>query len=102
MTPGRKRVRFWLILLVALLVAGGAAAGTYRLRRVQADVSFPVAQARHGDFLVIVRCRGELQPPRSVGVHTPTGPTLRTAWMAPSGENVQQDDPIIRFDSSSS
>jgi hypothetical protein len=29
-------------------------------------------------------------------------PNLRIAWMAPSGENVQQGDPIIRFDSSSS
>ncbi|MGA2197396.1 MAG: membrane-fusion-like protein, partial [Bryobacteraceae bacterium] len=65
MTPGRNRVRFSLTLLVVLLVVGGSAAGIYRLRKVQADVSFPVAQARHGDFLVIVRCRGELKAARS-------------------------------------
>src|ERR1039457_6746934 len=102
MTPGRKRVRSWLALLASLLVVGGAAAGIYRLRKVQADVSFPVAQARHGDFLVIVRCRGELKAARSVEIYTPMVPNLRIAWMAPSGENVQQGDPIIRFDSSSS
>ena len=102
MTPGRKRVRFWLTLLVVLLVVGGAAAGIYRLRNVQAGVSFPVAQAKHGDFLVIVRCRGELKSARSVEIYTPMVPNLRIAWMAPSGENVQQGDPIIRFDSSSS
>ena len=102
MSAGRKRVRFWLTSLVALLVVGGAAAGLYRLRKVQADVSFPVAQAKHGDFLVIVRCRGELKAARSVEIYTPMVPNLRIAWMAPSGENVQQGDPIIRFDSSSS
>ena len=102
MTPGRKRVRFWLTLLVALLLVGGAAAGLYRLRKVQARVSFPVAQAKHGDFLVIVRCRGELKSARSVEIYTPMVPNLRIAWLAPSGENVQQGDPIIRFDSSSS
>jgi hypothetical protein len=102
MSPSRKRVRFWLIVLLSLLVIAGAAAGIYRLRKVQADVSFPVAQAKHGDFLVIVRCRGELKAARSVEIYTPLVPNLRIAWMAPSGENVQQDEPVIRFDSSSS
>jgi hypothetical protein len=102
MSPGGKRIRFWLTLLVAFLIAGGAAAGFYRLLKVQANVSFPMAQVRHGEFLVIVRCRGELKAARSIEVYTPMVPNLRIAWMAPSGENVQLGDPIIRFDSSSS
>ncbi len=102
MSPSLKRVRFWLTLSLSLLVVASAAAGIYRLRKVHADVSFPVAQAKHGDFLVIVRCRGELKAARSIEIYTPMVPNLRIAWMAPSGENVQQGDPIIRFDSSSS
>jgi multidrug efflux pump subunit AcrA (membrane-fusion protein) len=102
MSEGRKQVRFWGTLLVALLLIGGAAAGINRLRKVQASATFPVARARQGDFMVIVRCRGELRPRRSVQIYAPKVPSLRIAWMAPSGQNVNQDAPIIRFDSSSS
>lgn len=72
------------------------------MRQVQASVSLPVASARKGDFLVIVRCRGELRASRSVQIYAPVVPSLRIAWMAPSGEPVKQGDPVIRFDSSAS
>ena len=102
MSQRGQRVRFWVVFLLALAVIGGAAAGVNRLRKVQASATFPVARARQGDFLVIVRCRGELRPRRSVQIYAPKVPSLRIAWLAPSGQSVNQGDPIIRFDSSSS
>jgi HlyD family secretion protein len=101
MSARTRRIRFWVILLVVLGTLGGASAGVYRLRQAQASVTFPVAPARSGDFLVIVRCRGELKANHSVGVYTPIVPNLRIAWLAPAGETAKQGEPIIRFDSSS-
>ena len=101
MSARTRRIRFWGMLLFVLLLLGGASAGVYRLRQAQAGETFPVAPARQGDFLVIVRCRGELKADRSVGVYAPVVPNLRIAWLAPAGETAKQGDPIIRFDSSS-
>ncbi len=101
MSVRRRRVRFWAAVAGVLVALGGAAAGVYRLRQVQASVSLPVAPARHGDFLVIIRCRGELKAARSVQISAPIVPNLRIAWLSPPGERVQAGDPIIRFDSSS-
>jgi multidrug efflux pump subunit AcrA (membrane-fusion protein) len=102
MSKRTQRIRFWITLLLALAVIGGAAAGVNRLRKVQASATFPVARAHQSDFLVIVRCRGELRPRRSVQIYAPKVPSLRIAWLAPSGQGVKEGDPIIRFDSSSS
>jgi HlyD family secretion protein len=101
MSARTRRIRFWGMLLFVLLLLGGASAGVYRLRQAQAGETYPVAPARRGDFLVIVRCRGELKADRSVGVYAPVVPNLRIAWLAPAGETAKQGDPIIRFDSSS-
>jgi multidrug efflux pump subunit AcrA (membrane-fusion protein) len=84
-----------------LLALGGGAAGVNQLRQVQAGVTLPVAPARQGDFLVIIRCRGELKAARSVEISAPMVPNLRIAWLSPPGEVVQAGNPIIRFDSSS-
>jgi HlyD family secretion protein len=100
MKSNSKRLRSWLIFLVFLLVIGGASAGIYRLRQVQAKVSFPVAPIHKGDFLVIIRSRGELKAARSRSVYAPIVPQLRIAWLAPSGTVIHQGDPMIRFDSS--
>jgi len=101
MSARGRRVRFWAAVAGVLLALGGAAAGVYHLRQVQASVTLPVAPARQGDFLVIIRCRGELKAARSVQISTPIVPNLRIAWLSPPGEAVQAGDPIIRFDSSS-
>jgi HlyD family secretion protein len=100
MSSPRKRLRSWLIFLVVLLIVGGASAGIYRLRQVQAKVSFPVAPVHKGDFLVIIRSRGELKAARSRSVYAPIVPQLRIAWLAPSGTIIHEGDPMIRFDSS--
>lgn len=98
--PGRKRVRFWLTFLAVLLVAAGAAASVYRMRRVQAADDIPATQVKQGEFLVIVRCRGALDARHSSQFYTPIVPGLRIAWMAPGGETIHEGDTIIRFDSS--
>ena len=102
MSARGKRVRFWITLLAVLAVIGAGAAGIYRLRQVHASVSLPVAPARKGDFQVIIRSRGEIRATRSVGIYSPIVPSLRIAWLAPSGENISQGDLVVRFDSSAS
>jgi multidrug efflux pump subunit AcrA (membrane-fusion protein) len=60
-----------------------------------------VATARKGEFVVIVRSRGDVKAARSVPIYAPIVPNLTIAWMAPEGEEVKEGSPIVRFDSSS-
>ncbi len=101
MSARSRRIRFWGMLLLVLLAMGGASAGGYRFRQIQSAVILPVAPARQGDFLVIIRCRGEVKAGRSVQVYTPMVPNLRIAWMSPPGEKVEKGSAIVKFDSSS-
>jgi len=96
-----RRIRFWLLTLLFLAALGAASARVYRWRQAQTAVDLPVAPVRQGEFLVNIRCRGELKSERSVMVYTPLVPNLRISWMVASGDIVQAGDPIIRFDSSS-
>lgn len=102
MSAVRKRILHWaaLVILLATLLAG--AAGLYRMRKVEASGKLAAAPARQGDFLVIVRCRGELRARRSVQVNAPVNvPSLRIVWLAAPSSPVKQGDPVIRFDPSS-
>ena len=77
--------------LVSYLLLGalaGSAFGVYRLRQGDATVNLPVAPARKGDFLAIIRCRGDLKAGRSAQVYTPVVPNLRISWMANAGEEA--------------
>ena len=96
-----RRLRFWVGLVLALGAAGGAGFAVYRYRQAGAGAELPVAPARKGEFLVIIRCRGDLKAGRSAQIYTPIVPNLRISWMAPAGEPVAAGDPLIRFDSSS-
>jgi len=101
MKPPRK-ARFWAGTAITVAVVAGAAAGVYRLRKVQAAETLPTAPARQGDFSVIVRCRGELKASRSVQITAPVDvPSLRIVWQAPPGGAIKQGDPVVRFDPSS-
>lgn len=102
MSKSGKRIRSGFVTLLVLAIIGGGAAGIYRLRQVQASVTLPVAPVRKGEFLVIIRSRGELKAGHSVQVYAPVVPQLRIAWLAPSGETIQQGAMMIKFDSSSS
>ena len=102
MRTGRQRARVLVGWAGVLALIGGAWAGVYRIRQTQQTVSdLPVAPARQGEFLVIVRCRGELRAGRSVQLYAPIVPNLRISWLAPSGEVVPEGQPVIKFDSSS-
>jgi HlyD family secretion protein len=92
--------KLWRIGLV-MAVLGAAGAGAWKVRRAQAATDLPVAPARKGEFLVIVRCRGELKARRSVQLTAPVNvPNLQIVWMAPSGAPVKPGDTVIRFDPS--
>ncbi len=96
-----RKVRGWLIFLVTIGAVAGSATGVYRMRQTATAVELPVAPARAGEFLAIVRCRGDLKAARSAQIYTPIVPNLRISWMAPAGELVQAGDSLIKFDSSS-
>ncbi len=85
-----------------LIMAGAAGVGVHRLGRVQAAGKLPTAPVRSGEFLVVVRCRGELKARRSAQVPAPTNvPELRVVWLAPASSQVQEGEVVIRFDPSS-
>ena len=86
-------------LVIAVVVLGLAWRGLG-----QADPGssgLPTATARSGEFVVVIRCRGDVKASRSIPIFAPIVPNLTIAWMAPDGEPVTEGSPIIRFDSSS-
>ncbi len=88
------------VAVITALLATGAAA--LRIRIAQAAPALPTAPARKGDFLVVVRCRGELKARRSVQIAAPVNvQELRIVWLAPTGATVKQGDVVVRFDPSS-
>jgi multidrug efflux pump subunit AcrA (membrane-fusion protein) len=90
---------FLLIAIAAIAASGWTAVKWFRQAQAAADL--PVSPAKKGEFLVIVRCRGDVKAGRAIPIYAPVVPNLRIAWMADAGDPVEKDDPIIRFDSSS-
>jgi multidrug efflux pump subunit AcrA (membrane-fusion protein) len=87
------------ILVVLALLAG---AGYYRFRAAGTGPALPTARARSGEFLAIVRCRGELRARRSAQIVAPVNvPELRIIWLASAGEPVEAGAAVVRFDPSS-
>jgi multidrug efflux pump subunit AcrA (membrane-fusion protein) len=101
MSRAMHRVRSGAVALGVLLLLAASSAGIYRLRRAEAVESLPMAPARKGEFLVIIRTRGDIKAGRSLQIYTPKVPNLRISWMIPAGQRVDAGDPVIRFDSSS-
>lgn len=95
------KLRRFAIPLLALCLIGGATLAWFKLRKVQAEADLPSAKSRQGEFLVIVRCRGELGAERSVQIAAPLRVSdLQIVWMAPPGSAVAAGHPVIRFDPS--
>jgi HlyD family secretion protein len=94
-------IRPLIVCAVLATVVGVAWAGANLFRQAQASAELPVAAAHKGEFLVIIRCRGDLKASRSVPIYAPVVPNLTIAWMAPAGEQIREGQPVIRFDSSS-
>jgi len=60
-----------------------------------------MAKARRGEFLVLVRCRGELAAERSVQLAAPVRVSdLQIVWLAPPNSPVTEGQTVIRFDPS--
>ena len=96
-----KRLRSIVTFLLVAGILGGTGVWLYRTRQVQAKSDLPSAEARRGDFQVIVRCRGELVALRSVQLTAPFNvPGLQIVWQAPANSEIAQGDVVVRFDSS--
>ncbi|MBI4874730.1 MAG: efflux RND transporter periplasmic adaptor subunit [Acidobacteria bacterium] len=92
----------WGIGIAALALAAFGGVMGWRARAARAEGTLATAEARKGEFLVLIRCRGELKARRSVQVSAPVNvPELRIVWLAPSGSPVREADPVVRFDPSS-
>jgi multidrug efflux pump subunit AcrA (membrane-fusion protein) len=100
--PSHRILRRILTTLFVLAILGAGGYAAYRFRPGQSAEILPSAPARQGDFLVIIRCRGELKAQRSAPIYTPMIPNLRIAWLASPGDLVKEGDVIVKFDSSSS
>jgi HlyD family secretion protein len=100
MTRKRTTVR-WLVILIVLAAVAGGGAAWFRMRKVHAATDLPTAKARKGEFLVIVRCRGELAAAQSVQIVAPVRITdLQIVWLAPTGSTVAAGETVLRFDPS--
>ena len=90
------------VVFVALIAAAAAAGfGLWRVSSARAARALATAPVRKGEFLVIVRCRGELKARKTLQITAPHVPDLRIVWLAPTGSPVKAGDPVIRFDPSS-
>jgi HlyD family secretion protein len=88
-------------LVLCLLVLGGSALAIRQFRKTRAEAQLPVATAHKGDFLVLVRSRGELVARRSEQLIAPLDAVdLQIVWLAPAGSPVKKDQVVIRFDPS--
>jgi HlyD family secretion protein len=100
--PGGRFTGWAFGLLTVLCVVAIVAVSVRQTQRASAKSDRPVAQAKRGEFLVIVSCRGDLVAGKSVLITAPTKvPDLRIVWLAPQGSPVKPGDTILRFDDSS-
>jgi HlyD family secretion protein len=94
-----KTPRRLIRLFVFLLIAAGAVFAVRQFRHTQAAASLPMAAAHQGDFLVLVRCRGQLVARRSEQLTAPLDAVdLQIVWLAPAGSTVKKDQVVIKFD----
>ena len=97
----RKWPGYLLRVVIFLLILGGSAFALRQFRRTRAAEDLPVATAKHGEFLVLVRCRGELVAKVSEQLTAPLDVSdLQIVWEAPDGGEIKKGEPVIRFDPS--
>jgi hypothetical protein len=66
-----------------------------------AEAGIPLAPVREGEFVAVIRTRGQIVAERSRPIYAPLVPDLRISWMAPVGGLLDAGGPMVRFDSSS-
>ncbi len=93
--------RFGIVASVVLTAAVAAAIwiGTLQFQTVS-GATLPMAPARSGEFVAVIRTRGQIEAERSFPIYAPLVQDLRIAWMASPSEIIKEGEPIIRFDSS--
>lgn len=104
LVPRRRkpRRRYPLFAAIAVVMAASSYVGWAKWKDLPLAAKLPSSPARQGEFLVLVRARGELRARRSVQVTAPVNvPELRIVWLAAAGEPVTADQVVIRFDPSS-
>ena len=88
-------------IVVFLLVLTGSGFAVRQFRHTQQAADLPVATAHRGEFLVLVRSRGQLTARRSEEITAPLDvEDLQIVWAAPAGGEIKKDQPVIRFDPS--
>jgi multidrug efflux pump subunit AcrA (membrane-fusion protein) len=95
-----SRFRIVSVVVITTSVVIAVWVGTVQFRAVGRAV-LPLAPVRSGEFVAVIRARGQIQADRSVPIYAPLAQDLRIAWMAPVSERVEQGAPLVRFDSSS-
>jgi len=96
----RGKARYWIAAVLALGAVGGLVAWS-KMRKVEVAADLPMAKARQGEFLVLVRCRGELAAARSIQLTAPVRVAdLQIVWLAPPNSPVTVGQTVIRFDPS--
>jgi HlyD family secretion protein len=95
-----NRFRIISVIVITASVLIAVWVGTVQFRAVERAV-LPLAPVRTGEFVAVIRARGQVQADRSVPIYAPLAQDLRIAWMAPVSERVEAGAPLVRFDSSS-
>jgi len=96
-----RRLIFAIRTLAALLLVAGSGYAVHEFRKTKQAADLPVASAHKGEFLVLVRCRGELLARRSEQLAAPLDvPDLQIIWEAPAGGEVKKDQVVVKFDPS--
>lgn len=99
----KRSSRFRIVTRAAILLLAITAVGfaIQQMRHKRATLDLPTAPARKGDFLVLVRTRGELGARRSQQLLAPANVSdLTIVWLAPPGSAVSTGQVVIRFDPS--
>ena len=98
---GRFRWSLLIRAVVFLLILTGSGFAVREFRRTKAAADLPMAAARRGEFLVLVRTRGALTARRSEQLAAPLDVAdLQIVWAAPGGSEVKKGQVVVRFDPS--
>ncbi|HEX4137191.1 MAG TPA: efflux RND transporter periplasmic adaptor subunit [Bryobacteraceae bacterium] len=87
--------------VIFFLILTGSGFAVRQFRHTQEASELPLATAHKGEFLVLVRSRGELSARVSEQLTAPLDVTdLQIVWAAPGGSEVKKDQVVIKFDPS--
>ena len=97
----RAAISRWVSSGALILLAAGGVYGYAHFRKGHQAPDIPTAQAKRGDFSVVVTCRGDLVALHSVQLVAPRDvQELQLVWLAPAGASVHAGDAVARFDPS--